>query len=110
MTEYTIDDDLYAKALDEVFTNVRQEAPASISDEQVCADAENHLDMTLQIVCNNHETWLSQKSFASEMSSTVANLLLQRHRKGLITLLTMGKEESQSTAEQIVDNHIVVHK
>ena len=109
MTKYSIEDCLYGKGLEEVFANIRKDAPKSISEEEIRADTRYHFDQILATVASSHETWLAQNPSTNEVSANIAAILLQGHRNGLLNLLTMGSGVSKSTAEEIVDNHILIH-
>lgn len=137
MAEYTISTNLYNKALNELTAQWRRKYP-NVSEACIEEHAEQVFSRLLQgaVVCHEYyapqrvETGLRDYAtradfFGGEaamrtieemdrimagIQSEISTLSETTHRAGLIKIFTMDSGISQATAEQIVDNHILIHQ
>lgn len=138
MTKYVIDEDLYAKALEELKAKWRQKSPKL--GEPLLQNSAKHTFATAWRYATQHHEQRKPKPTSPELPevrnnpqvsaegnarmresmerfrttitknhSSAFEMMKANHRTALIHFFTMDNGLSQATAEEIVDNHILIH-
>jgi len=111
MAEYTINEGLYAQAIEELKQNWGTDAKQIFFHSWNLA-TQNHENNAPKMTSLNLPPIRGMEDLRQKMIKEHADtfqIIKDIHREGLIGLFTMEKGISRSTAEQIVDKHVLIH-